>query len=100
MGGGYDFLAQCTPGLVLRTRDRRDARITAVERDARVIRGEVAMIGACAWRGDGVYLDAPLGAAGPLDLLPPGPDPGPVPVQRRVKVADQISAEGRGFCCD
>lgn len=98
MDGGYDFLAHCTPDQVLRTRDRRDARITAVDRAARVIRGEVAMVGACAWRADGVFLDAPFGAAGPLDLLPPGLDP--VPAQRRVKVASQIGREGRAFCCD
>lgn len=98
MDGGYDFLAHCTPGLVLRTRDRREARITVVDRDARLIRGEVTMMGDCAWRPDGVYLEAPFGAPGPLDLMPPGP--APAPTQRRVKVADQISAEARGFCCD
>jgi hypothetical protein len=98
MDGGYDFLAHCTVGAVWRTRDRREAKITGIDRVAGIIHGEVGMMGACSWRADGVYADAPFGAAGPLDLVPPAT--GPAAMQKRVSVADQINAEGRGFCCD
>jgi hypothetical protein len=69
----FDFLACCRPSLTLKTRDRRDARILAVDAAARIIRGEVQMLGPCVWRADGRYQDAPAGAAGPWDLMPPGP---------------------------
>ena len=98
MDGGYDFLASCTVGSVWRTRDRREARITEIDRATGIIHGEVGMMGVCSWRADGVYTDAPFGAAGPLDLMPPAA--GRTAPQKRVSVADQINREGRGFCCD
>src|SRR5581483_10724374 len=55
----FDFLAACRPGMVLRTRDRRAARILAVAPETGEIRGEVQMMGACVWRADGRYRDAP-----------------------------------------
>jgi hypothetical protein len=69
----FDFLAFCRPGLTLKIRDRRDARILAVDAAAGVIRGAVQMMGPCVWRADGRYKDAPAGAAGPWDLMPPAP---------------------------
>jgi hypothetical protein len=69
----FDFLACCRPGMTLRTRDRREARILAVDAAAGVLHGEVPMLGSCIWRGDGRYQDAPAGAAGPWDLMPPQP---------------------------
>jgi hypothetical protein len=81
----FDFLEHCRPGMVLQTRDRREARITAVAKDAGLISGEVPMLGACAWRGDGRYHQAPAGAAGPWDLMPPAA--GAAAEQRRVSLA-------------
>ena len=98
MDGGHDFLATCAVGAVLRTRDRREARIARVDRDEGVIHGEVGMFGACRWRADGIYADAPAGAAGPLDLVVP--TAGPAVQQKHVSVADQLTGESRAFCCD
>jgi hypothetical protein len=98
MDGEYDFLSACTVGAVLRTRDRREATITGIDRDAGLIHGEVTMIGACRWRRDGVYADAPFGAAGPLDLV--RPSEGPVQPRKRTSVTDELAGEGRAFCCD
>jgi hypothetical protein len=67
----FDFLGFCRPGTILKTRDRREARITAVEPETGLISGAVRMLGACAWRADGRYHQAPAGAAGPWDLMPP-----------------------------
>ena len=67
----FDFLAFCLPGTVLQTRDRRTARITAVVPETGLISGEVQMLGACTWRADGRFHQAPAGAAGPWDLMPP-----------------------------
>lgn len=98
MDGGYDFLSACSVGEVLRTRDRREATITRIDGDAGLIHGEVTMAGACSWRADGIYRDAPFGAAGPLDLVPPS-----VPRPRRGKrtsIADELTGAARMFCCD
>jgi hypothetical protein len=94
----YDFLSACREGATLRTRDRREARIARIDREAGIIHGEVGMIGACAWRADGIYADAPMGVAGPLDLVPPSS--GPAAARKRVSVVDQLNGEGRAFCCD
>lgn len=94
----YDFLSACREGVFLRTRDRREARITGIDHTVGIIHGEVGMFGACAWRANGVYADAPMGAAGPLDLVPPSS--GQTAAQKRVSVADQLNSEGRAFCCD
>ena len=97
-----DFLAFCRPGMVLKTRDRRDARILAVDAAARLIRGEVQMMGPCAWRADGRYQDAPAGAAGPWDLMPPKPTEGAVAAEQpRDSLADSLKrGEGHPGCCD
>jgi len=95
----FDFLAHCRPGLVLKTRDRREARITAVDREAGLICGEVPMLGACAWRADGRYHRAPAGAAGPWDLMPPAESA--ASAQRRESLAAALNAEdGNPGCCD
>ncbi len=83
---------------MLRTRDRRDVTITRVDGASGLIHGEVAMFGPCRWRADGIYADAPLGVAGPLDLVAPSV---PRPAQQRhVSVTDHLGGEGRAFCCD
>jgi len=97
----FDFLAFCRPGLVLKTRDRRDARILAVDAAAGQIHGEVQMMGACIWRADGRYQDAPAGAAGPWDLMPPQMTESPAAERRHESLADALK---RGTpnpgCCD
>lgn len=100
MSEAFDFLGSVSPGTTLRTRDRREARISRVAREERLLYGEVQMHGACAWRADGRYRDAPFGAAGPLDLLPP--DAAPARIEPRTEsTADALaSGENRGFCCD
>ncbi len=98
MSEPFDFLAACRPGAVLRTRDRREATITRVVPQAGVILGEVPMFGPCAWRADGVYRDAPCGAAGPLDLMAPA-SAAPAP-RRRASLAETLAPENRPFCCD
>jgi hypothetical protein len=98
----FDFLGYCRPGMVLKTRDRREARITAVAPETGLISGEVQMLGACAWRADGRFHQAPAGAAGPWDLVPPQ-DPQPAPERRRESLADALqSTDGNpgGSCCD
>jgi len=69
-----DFLAICRPGTILHTRDRREARITDIDSQRGIISGSVQMMGPCRWRADGRFADAPAGAAGPLDLVPPSAD--------------------------
>ena len=96
----FDFLANCRPGMVLQTRDRRTARITAVVAETGLISGEVQMLGGCAWRADGRFHQAPAGAAGPWDLMPPEIHQ-PAPEQRRESLADALrKAEGNPGCCD
>ena len=96
----FDFLAFCRPGMELKTRDRRPARITAVAFETGLISGEVQMLGACAWRADGRFHQAPAGAAGPWDLMPPERDR-PAAPQRRESLADALqTAEGNPGCCD
>ena len=93
-----DFVALCRPGTVLRTRDRSAAKITRIDEAAGLIHGEVPMFGPCVWRRDGIYRDAPFGAAGPLDLMPP--QAGPEPARRRISMAEALAAGDRSFCCD
>jgi hypothetical protein len=81
----FDFLDSVSPGAVLRTRDRREARIARVERGENLLYGEVQMHGACAWRGDGRYRDA----------VNPRIEP------KTESTAEALaSGENRGFCCD
>lgn len=96
----FDFLNYCRPGMVLRTRDRRTARITAVAPDTGLISGEVQMLGGCTWHGDGRFSAAPAGAAGPWDLMPPQTDR-PAPEQPRESLAAALqSDEPNPGCCD
>jgi hypothetical protein len=99
MDSGYDFVAACKPGMVLRTRDRSEATIVRVSPEDGLVYGEVRMLGACAWRCDGLYRDAPGGAAGPLDLMPPTPEPSPQP-RKTVSLKEALDPANRGFCCD
>ena len=91
------LLARCRPGLVLMTRDRRKATIARVEASGR-IHGVVEMFGACAWEADGRYVDAPCGAAGPLDLMPPAG--GRAAPQQRASLAEMLDPANRSACCD
>ncbi|HVZ00172.1 MAG TPA: hypothetical protein VHA35_11745 [Dongiaceae bacterium] len=96
-----DFLALCRPGMVLKTRDRRDARILAVDAAGGVIRGEVQMMGPCAWLGDGRYKDAPAGASGPWDLMPPQPAERAAAERPRESLARALRrGDGNPGCCD
>ena len=95
-----DFLAICRPGLVLKTRDRRAASIVSVDAGAGIIHGEVQMMGACAWRADGRYRDAPAGAAGPWDLMPPSRE-SPAVERAGESLADALNrGEPNPGCCD
>jgi hypothetical protein len=97
MDDGFDFVAACRPGMILRTRDRREATITRVDAAKGLVHGEVPQTGSCSWRRDGVYSEAPGGAAGPLDLTPPAAPPA---ARRTVALKDALGGDGRGFCCD
>jgi hypothetical protein len=99
---GFDFLAYCSPGAVLKTRDRREARVAAIDRRAGIIHGEIRMMGSCLWRGDGRYLDAPAGAAGPWDLMPPEQPENRPAAPSRASLAEALQnpeADNPG-CCD
>ena len=105
----FDFLEHCRPGMVLKTRDRREARITAVAKDTGLISGTVPMLGDCAWRADGRFHRAPAGAAGPWDLMPPidlhPNDPQPATERRRESLVDALRSTdgnpgGNPGCCD
>ena len=85
-------------GATYRTRDRREARVERVSVQEGLIHGQVQMQGPCIWRLDGRYCDAPFGAAGPLDLMPPAPAGNPAPQTASVK--DALEADNRLFCCD
>ena len=98
MTAEFDFIAVCRPGTVLFTRDRRQATVTRVEADAGLVYGDISMFGPCSWRRDGVYSEAPAGAAGPLDLMPPASEP--AAPRRTVSLKDTLRAGDRNFCCD
>ena len=95
----FDFLMHCRPGMVLKTRDRREARITAVQPETGLISGEVPMLGACAWRADGRFHQAPAGAAGPWDLMPPVVPTAPKQCHQSLAEALRNDEENPG-CCD
>jgi hypothetical protein len=101
----FDFLSYCSPGRVLMTRDRREARVTIIDRETGIIHGVVRMLGACRWRADGLYLDAPAGAAGPWDLMPPVIAPGGEENRPErgpgVSLAEALrNSEANPGCCD
>jgi hypothetical protein len=96
MNADLDLRTICRPGAVCRTRDRREARI--LSQDGGLISGEVQMHGPCIWLSDGRYRDAPFGAAGPLDLMPP--QPATVGERQTATLAEAMAAGDRLFCCD
>ena len=99
MTASFDFVAACRPGMVLRTRDRSEATIGRVAAEEGLIHGEVRMFGACVWRQDGRYRDAPAGAAGPLDLMPPEATSEAKP-RKTISLKDALDPANRSFCCD
>ncbi len=100
MNAPFDFLSQCRPGMVLKTRDRRDARIVAVDPAAGTISGEVQMLGPCLWNADGRFKDAPGGAAGPWDLMPPTAA-GAAPAKSGQSIAEALQrGDPNPGCCD
>jgi hypothetical protein len=100
MESGLDMLSACRAGAILRTRDRRAARIDHAEPGTGLIHGEVEMHGPCVWHADGRYRDAPFGAPGPLDLMPPESAAPPAAGQPRISIEEALAADHRLFCCD
>ena len=100
MDAAADLASLCRPGMVLRTRDRREARIDRVAPAEGLIHGEVRMHGACVWRAERRYRDAPFGAPGPLDLMMPAPDATRAADQPRSSIREALEGESRHFCCD
>jgi hypothetical protein len=99
MTASFDFVAACRPGMVMRTRDRSEATIGRVAAQEGLIHGEVCMFGPCVWQQDGRYRDAPGGAAGPLDLMPPKAAAEAKP-PKTVSLMDALDPANRPFCCD
>jgi len=99
MPHAHDFLAGTAPGAVLRTRDRREARIERIDAGQGLLFGSVQMHGPCVWRADGRFRDAPFGAPGPLDLTPPDAAK-PVEPKTESMAEALASGAGRNFCCD
>ena len=100
MDSGRELLSHCHAGMVLRTRDRRSARIRHADPATGLIHGEVEMHGPCVWRADGRYRDAPFGAPGPLDLMPPDFRAPSTTGPRTVSLKGALAADHRLFCCD
>ena len=97
----FDFLSHCRPGMVLKTKDRREVRIEAVDAATGTISGLVKMFGPCAWTAEGRFQDAPAGAAGPLDLAPPVPETAAVQDQATRSLAEALNdPTAKTFCCD
>jgi hypothetical protein len=97
MKADIDLLNLCRPGDLLRTRDRREARIVFVSLDHELFGGEVQMHGPCLWRRDGRWRDAPFGAAGPLDLVLTAPASGE---PRKASIKEALAEGNRLYCCD
>ena len=95
---GFDFLGHCRPGTTLKTRDRRRATIDRIDASRGQLHGSVEMEGACCWEADGRYARAPCGAAGPLDLMPPGIGRRDPP--RRAALYEMLDPANRSACCD
>jgi hypothetical protein len=94
----FNFLVHCRPGQVLRTRGRGEATIGRIAVEDGLIHGEVRMYGPCVWRPDGLYRDAPSGAAGPLDLMPPAT--APAEPRKTASLSEALDPANRPFCCD
>ena len=87
-------------GITYRTRDRREARVERVAAEEGLIFGDVQMHGACVWRSDGRYRDAPFAAAGPLDLVAPVAEDLQRSQPQIASVKDALEEDNRLFCCD
>jgi hypothetical protein len=98
MADRFNFIAACRSGMILRTRDGGEATIRRVSAEEGLVYGEVRLFGPCVWRHDGLYRDAPAGAAGPLDLMPPAE--GSAPQRKTVRLRDALDPANRPFCCD
>ena len=98
MSEGFDFISACRPEMTLRTRGRSEVRITKVDPAEGLVYGDVAMYGACVWHRDGRFRDAPAGAAGPLDLLPP--ETAASAPRKTISLTEALDPAGRPFCCD
>jgi hypothetical protein len=99
MSTSFDFIAACRPGSAMRTRDRSEAIISRVDAAEGLIYGDVRMFGPCVWRQGGRYRDAPGGAAGPLDLMPPEAAAEAKP-RKTISLKDALDPANRSFCCD
>jgi hypothetical protein len=95
-----DLLTICQVGALYQTRDRREARIERIEIGDKLIFGEVQMHGPCVWCADGRYRDAPFGAPGPLDLMPPSQNEPQKAAPRSVSMKEVLEDDNRLFCCD
>ena len=87
-------------GGLYRTRDRREARIDHIDFDGGLIVGQVQMHGPCVWLAGGRYRDAPFGAPGPLDLMPPNPEGARPGKPETASLKEALEADNRLFCCD
>jgi hypothetical protein len=95
-----ELLSFCHVGALYRTRDRREARIARIDLGDKLIYGDVQMHGPCVWRENGRYRDAPFGAPGPLDLMPPSQDGSPATGPQSVSMKEALEENYRLFCCD
>ena len=87
-------------GIIYRTRDRREAHVERVAVEEGLIFGAVQMHGACVWRSDGRYRDAPFGAAGPLDLVAPAAEGSKQAGPKTASLKEALEEDNRLFCCD
>ncbi len=97
-----DFVTLAESGVALRTRDRRDVTVTAIDAAAGILLGAIAGEGELAWRRDGSFADAPQGVAGPLDLVAPAaPATSARSASLQAALNDPDAAQDRApFCCD
>lgn len=95
-----DFIALAQAGASLRTRDRRAVTVIAIDAVTGMIRGSIALEGELTWRRDGGYAGAPLGLAGPLDLVPPADAAQARRASLQQALNDEDSKSRAPFCCD
>ena len=94
--GATDIAALAKAGAPLRTRDRREVTVTAIDEASGRISGNVPMVGLCHWRRDGQYEGA--GSAGPLDLVPKA---AAAESQQHASVTDALGdPAAKNACCD
>lgn len=100
MADGCDFIALAAAGIALRTRDRRPVTSITVDAAAGLIRGDVALEGALAWRRDGSFAGAPADMAGPLDLVVPNATASTRRASLQAALNDEDAKDRAPFCCD